>query len=320
MPLIRNGEHWQDASGARLNAFCGGILRHDGWWWWYGTHYGDGPQGGLAEVGVVLYRSRDLGAWERVGTILGVESQRRHDLHRGCRFERPKILRHPDGRFVLWFHLVLAGCTHATALAGVAEAERIEGPWRYLGSFQPDGFMLRDMTLFAGDNGEAWLCYAAGRQSRWNDTLHMALLSRDWLSTSGTWAPLLPERSTEAPAVVRLRGRWWLLGSGCSGWKPNRLRSAVADHPLGPWYELGDPCAPNPEPGDAVGYRCQPANILALPGQEDGAVLMADRWCGEDHAEDRHIWLPFSIDEGRPRLRWQERWELDPGRLLPPVT
>jgi len=310
MPTIHNGEDWLDASGARINAFCGGILRHEGWWWWYGTHYGDGPKGNLADVGITLYRSRAFAKWERVGVILGVSDQFTQDLHRGCRFERPKILRHPDGRFVMWFHLVLSGCSHHTAFAGVAEADRIEGPWTYLGSFLPDGFMLRDMTLFQDLDGTAYLYYSAGRQYRWNSTLHAAVLSADYRQTSGLFTPLLAERFTEAPAVVRLSGRYWLLGSGCSGWAPNRLRSAVSDHPLGPWYELGDPCAPNAEPSDALGYRSQPANILTIPGWEDRAILMADRWNAEDHAKDRHIWLPFSVADGRPRLNWQERFDL----------
>ena len=310
--MIVNGVIWPDRAGRPINAFCGGIIPHEGWWWWYGTHYGDGPRGNYAEVGVNLYRSRDLAAWEFVSTILPVHPHWEHDLNRGCRFERPKILRHPDGRFVMWFHLVKPGCSHHSACAGVAEAERIDGPWSYVGSFQPDGFMLRDMTLLDAGGGEAYVIYAGGRPGRWNRTLHVSLLSRDWLGTSGTWTFAMPERLTEAPAIVRLHGRFWLLGSGCSGWNPNRLRSAVADHPLGPWYELGDPCAPNSEPPDALGYRCQPANILAIPGWADRAVLMADRWCAEDHGQDRHIWLPFSVAEGRPRLSWSECWELPP--------
>lgn len=310
MPRISNGEHWFDRDGARINAFCGGILPHDGWYWWYGTHFGAGPLGSRAEVGVVLYRSRDLAAWERVGTILPVSPRFEHDLHTGCRFERPKILRHPDGHFVMWFHLVKSGCSHHSAVVGVAEAPNIDGPWSYVGSFQPDGFQLRDMTLLDGGGGEAFVVFSAGRQDRWNRTLHVSLLSRDWLGTAGNWTMILPERMSEAPAIVRLRGRYWMLASGCTGWAPNRLRSAVADHPFGPWTELGDPCAPNDDPPAALGYRSQPANIFTIPGWDDRAILMADRWCAEDHAEDRHIWLPFSVADGRPRLAWQQEWEL----------
>lgn len=48
--------------------------------------------------------------------------------------------------------------------------------------------------------------------------------------------------SREAPAMFQYKGKYYMINSGCTGWNPNKAEYAVADHPLGPWIVMGDPC------------------------------------------------------------------------------
>ena len=98
--------------------------------------------------------------------------------------------------------------------------------------------MARDMTLFVDDDGKAYQFYA----SEENPTMHVSLLTDDYLKPVGKIRPHFCGRSMEAPAVFKRGGKYYLIASGCTGWKPNAARSAVADHLFGPWTELGNPC------------------------------------------------------------------------------
>jgi len=101
--------------------------------------------------------------------------------------------------------------------------------------------MSRDMTLFVDDDGAAYQV----RSSEENGTLHIALLSDDFLGTVGPFVRVLPGRFNEGPALFKRAGRYYLIASDCTGWAPNAARSAVADSIWGPWIELGNPCVGN---------------------------------------------------------------------------
>ncbi len=54
-------------------------------------------------------------------------------ITRGCILERPKVVYNPRTRkFVMWFHLELRGKGYGAAQAGVAIADRPQGPFRFL--------------------------------------------------------------------------------------------------------------------------------------------------------------------------------------------
>ena len=100
------------------------------------------------------------------------------------------------------------------------------------------GQMARDMTLFVDEDGAAYHLFA----SEENSTLHISLLSDDYLSPAGKYARVFTGRFMEAPALCKRQGKYYFIGSGCTGWAPNAARSAVADSIWGPWTELGNPC------------------------------------------------------------------------------
>ncbi len=84
------------------------------------------------------------------------------------------------------------------------------------------GQMSRDMTLFVDDDGKAYHIYS----SEDNLTLQIAELSDDYLGHTGRYIRIFPGGHNEAPAIFKKDGTYWMITSGCTGWEPNKARTA----------------------------------------------------------------------------------------------
>ena len=133
--------------------------------------------------------------------------------------------------------------------------------------------MARDMTLFVDDDGQAYHFYS----SEENRTTHVSLLSDDYLRPSGRYARIFVDREMEAPSVFKHDGRYYFIGSSCTGWAPNAARSAVADSICGPWKELGNPCIGIEEQVN-ITFESQSTYVLPVAGKPGAFIFMADRW------------------------------------------
>jgi beta-xylosidase len=282
--------------------------------------------------GVSCYRSENLLDWKNLGIVLpSVADDPKHDLHCDKVIERPKVIFNKrTGKFVMWLHV--DSTDYKAARSGVAISDKPEGPFRYLGGFRPNagvwpvnvtaadkkpspgnalardhavGQMARDQTVFVDDDGKAYHFYS----SEENATMHVSLLSDDYLKPSGKFARIFAGRKMEAPAVFKHMGKYHLIASGCTGWKPNPARSAVADHPFGPWTELGNPCRGK----DAEQtFHAQSTFVVPVADQPGRFIFMADRWKQWDLADSRHVWLPVTFDkDGKPTVEWKDRWTMN---------
>ena len=167
------------------------------------------------------------------------------------------------------------------------------------------GQMARDLTLFVDDDGAAYHIYT----SEENGTLHISLLSDDFLAPAGKFVRIFPGRFHEAPAMMKWRGRYFLITSDCTGWAPNPARVSAAENIFGPWEELGSPCFGTGEQ-IANTFNSQPAFILPVPGRGDAFIFMADRWNPQNPIDGRYVWVPVEFHHGAPMFRWHDEWEL----------
>ncbi len=311
---FKPGEVWVDVNGAPINAHGGGVLHHEGVYYWYGeikTGKTWLPEcnrswGGtrVETVGVSCYSSKDLYNWKYEGNVLpAVQNDPNHELYKGKVLERPKVLYNKTTKkFVLWAHVDSED--YALAHAGVAISDSATGPFKYVGSFRPDGAMSRDMTVFMDDDGKAYLFHS----SEDNATMHICLLTDDYLKPSGKFARIFEGRSMEAPAVFKHQGRYYFMASGCTGWAPNAARSAVADSVWGPWKELGNPCR---GPEADVTFRGQSTYILPVANKPGTFIFMGDRWNQNDLPTSRYLWLPVRFADEGFEVPWQSTWRLD---------
>lgn len=334
---FRNGGVWLDTDGKPINAHGGGVLFHEGSYYWYGeikegrTYLPLVNQswGGTRVIagGVSCYSSKDLRNWKNEGIALPANAENpRHDLACENVLERPKVIYNSKTKkFVMWLHQ--DSPDYKAARAGVAVSDSPAGPFVYQGSFRlnadvapvntsehpvPEnggspysrdfagGQMSRDMTLFVDEDGKAYHICA----SEDNATLHISLLSGDYLKPSGTWARAFPGRKMEAPALFKHAGKYYLIASGCTGWDPNPARSAVADSIFGPWKELANPCRGK---GAEITFGGQSTFVLPVAGKPGAFIAMFDRWKKWDLQDSRYLWLPLTFDDkGAPVVGWEE--------------
>lgn len=168
-----------------------------------------------------------------------------------------------------------------------------------------EGQMARDMTLFVDDNGLAYHIYA----SEDNGTLHISLLSEDFLSAAGKYVRIFPGRFHEAPAIFKASGKYFLITSDCTGWAPNPARLSMAENILGPWEELGNPIrGSDVETADTFG--AQSTFVAPVNGSADDFIFMADRWNPRNAIDGRYVWLPIEFHHNVPMIRWHDRWDL----------
>ena len=166
-----------------------------------------------------------------------------------------------------------------------------------------DGQMSRDMTVFVDDDGKAYHIHA----SEENQTLHISLLTDDYLDFTETWVRMQPGGQNEAPAVFKKDDYYYMITSGLTGWAPNAARSFRSKSMLGPWESLGNPAK---EKGSEVTFNSQSTYILPVQGLEDFYIFMADRWNPDNHQDGRYVWLPVSFNNDKPEIYWAEEWRL----------
>jgi len=337
----KNGEVWYDTVGHAVNAHGGGVLAHGGKYYLYGEHKVYGRAGNKAHVGVHIYSSDDLERWTDEGIALKVEDKPGHDIEDGCVLERPKILFcDKTGKFVMFFHLELKGQGYSAARVGIAVADKATGPYRFLRSLRPNagqwpmnvpegerveetkakymtagkkaklwgahfdgGQMSRDMTLFKDDDGKAWHIFS----SEDNSTLHIAELTDDYLDYTGRWWRAAELDWTEAAAVCKKDGWYFLIGSGCTGWKPNTARCYRAKSITGPWERLGNPCkGVNPANGLGPDLTWGGQSNYILKKDDGEYVAMFDIWKPDNQIDSRLVWLPIDFNaDGTISIEWK---------------
>lgn len=347
---FKPGELWLDTDGKHINAHGGGILFHKGKYYWFGEHKVAGREGNKAMVGVSCYSSEDLYNWKNEGTALAVAAPGSgSDIEKGAVIERPKVIyNEKTGKFVMWFHLELKGQGYNAARTAVAVADQVTGPYTYLKSLRPHagiwpanateahktvpitvtdddpaweqkvaagaflqrdfegGQMSRDMTMFVDEDGTAYHITS----SEENRTLHISKLTDDYLGFTEEYVRVFPGGRNEAPAIFKKDGKYYMITSGLTGWAPNPARSAVSEHMMKGWKQLGNPVRGTEEQKNTT-FESQSTFVLPVQGKKDAFIFMADRWRPKNHIDGRYIWLPIHFEEGKPVLKWQDEWSLD---------
>ncbi len=316
--MQENGKIWRDVQGNVLHAHGGCILFAEGYYWWYGENR-------LGNRYVSVYRSKDLENWEFRNDILTTESKtepirQKTDLtlkreNGKVNIERPKVLFcEKTGKYVLWAHYE-NGENYLDARICIATCDTPDGDFTYHGSFNPYGYMSRDCTLFRDDDGRTYFLSA----SRDNADLHVYLLTDDLLNVKKHINTLWQGEYREAPAVFKKNGKYYILSSYCTGWRPNQGAWAVGDSMDGEFTELCNF-------GDETTFHSQPAFVL--PVEKNGEtkyIYYGDRWCykgdeltvAEDFGDSMsyyirstYIVLPIRFTaEDEPYIEYEDRFK-----------
>ncbi len=288
---VTPGTQWTDTSGNRLQAHGAGVFKVGS------TYYmvGEDKSAGSTFTAVACYSSSDLVHWTRQVNAL---SQGGGDLAAGRIVERPKVIYNSGtGRYVMWMHIDSA--SYGDARAGVATSSTPCGPYTYLGSSRPLGFQSRDLGLFQDTDGAGYLL----TEDRANG-LRIDRLSADY---TGVASAVKVFTDLEAPAMVKVNGRYFLFASHLSGWSPNDNVYATATSIGGTWSGFADFT-----PSSANTFASQTAFVLPVSGSAGTSyVYLGDRWNSSDLNSSLPIWLPLNISGSTASMSWYDQWSID---------
>jgi hypothetical protein len=119
--------------------------------------------------------------------------------------------------------------------------------------------------------------------------LRIVALSDDYLTvTTNTY---LWKDSIEAPAMVKLGGRYYMFGSHLTGWDPNdNVYSTSTSLTSGwsAWKTFAD--------SGSKTYTSQ-TNYVLRTG-DSAAIYLGDRWVSKNLMASTYVWLPLTISSG----------------------
>jgi hypothetical protein len=306
---------WLDQNGKPINAHGGGVIFSEGVYYWYGEHKLPGKsEAQFADGGVHCYSSTNLIDWKDEGLVLSVNHEDpAAELAYGCILERPKVLFNERTKtFVMFFKYYPRGTGYDTGFVGVATAGSPAGPFRFqhkfLGAGSPKG--SGDFTMFRDADGAAY--HLTVRKP--DKAFCIGRLRDDYLFPAGTYqvVPGVPAH-TEAPAIMPRDGKYYLLGSGSSSWKPNAARALVADAITGPYISLANPAQgvnPHTRLGPDQTFGGQISLVIPVVGKRDAFIAMFDLWNPEHAIEGLYVWLPVELRDGQPVIQWRDRWSM----------
>ena len=181
--------------------------------------------------------------------------------------------------------------------------------------------MARDMNLFVDDDKTAYIIYS----SEENATMYISRLNEDYTALDVPQGEAVEgvdfsrnfvNWSREAPAMFKYDGKYYLMTSGCTGWNPNQAKYAMADSPLGPWTDMGDPCIADTS---KTTFNTQSTCIFPVDAENGKFIYMGDRWSSSEVAgtsgdlrDSRYVWLPVEFDQnGNMMLKYYDEWTLE---------
>lgn len=290
---IWNGFEWLMEDDEIVQAHAPGFLYEEGVWYMVGE-----DRSHPWNPDVNLYSSRDLMNWVFLGKIIenGVTD---HRLGRSRMIERAKLLHCPKtGKYVVWCHW--ESRNYAASEAACFVADSVAGPYKMVWCGRPLGVKSRDCNVFVDDDGAAYFVSTTEE----NQHLGLFRLSDDYLSVTDH-VQLFSGQRREAPALVHVGERYFMLNSACSGWAPNQCKYASSRKLDEGWSALENV-------GDATAYRTQAAAILTIKGSKQTTYLyVGDRWMDPTLEESKIIIFPVTFEGETCQFHYREVFEIN---------
>lgn len=231
--------------GDAIDAHDGEIAYFNGVYYLYGTSYDCGFEWGNKQApfcGFKSYSSTDLVNWTDRGSLFDAKTDVWQTKCNGSTYGcfRPHVIYNKETKqYVLWINVYdnVSGYRVFTSPTPTGPFAEQAQPKLGVNTDAPSaGLNNGDHDTFVDDDGTAYLAYTDWRS---NGAIVIEQLSGDYLTGTGKQVKNITSGQTEAPALFKRNGTYYLLYSDpncgyCSG---TGTSYKTAPSPLGPWSE-----------------------------------------------------------------------------------
>jgi len=289
-----------DNLGNAIDAHDGEIALFNGTYYLYGTSYDCGFEWNNKTApfcGFKSYSSKDMITWKDEGFLFDANNalwQSRCDGKTyGC--FRPHVIFNKKTKvYVLWINVYdnVSGYRVFTGKSPVGPFTEVKEPKIAVNSNMPAaGLNNGDHDLFIDDDGTGYLAFTDWRTT---GTIVVEQLTDDYLSGTGKVAKSITPGKTEAPALFKRKGIYYITYSDpncgyCSG---TGTSYRTAKSPLGPWSE-GRKISDNSCGG-------QPSFVSTMKINSETIYLYgSDLWnnAAKNEAQANFYWAPLTFAE-----------------------
>ena len=288
---IVSGVSWWDQDGNPVNAHGGTIIQDGGVYYLFGEWKSDTTN---AFPGFGCYSSSNLVDWSFRGVALPVQADGLLGPRRVG--ERPKVVHCPQtGKYIMLMHC--DDMRYKDQHVGLAEADSVVGPYKFLGPLLCDGRPIRkwDMGSFVDSDGQAYLLVHHGGIYRLTGDYHQAVQ-----------IPCeLPHKGGESPMMCHVGGLYYFFMSHTTSWERNDNFYFSSPAIEGPWTYRG---LFAPEGSLTFNSQCS----FLLPLNSHGSFLyMGDRWSFPHQASAAtYVWQPLTIrGDSASMLSYLPAWD-----------
>lgn len=289
-----------DALGNAVDAHDGEIALFNGTYYLYGTSYDCGFEWNNKSApfcGFKTYSSKDLVNWKDEGFLFDAQTplwQSRCDGKTyGC-FRPHVIFNKKNKNYVLWINVYdnVSGYRVFISKSPIGPFIEVAEPKIAVNSTMPAaGLNNGDHDLYIDDDGTGYLAFTDWRTK---GSIVVEQLTEDYLSGNGKASSPVTEGKTEAPALFKRNGIYYITYSDpncgyCSG---TGTSYKTAKSPLGPW-SAGKRISDNSCGG-------QPSFVSTMKVNSETIYLYgSDLWnnAAKNEAQANYYWAPLSFAE-----------------------
>lgn len=287
-----------DNVGNAVDAHDGEIALFNSTYYLYGTSYDCGFEWNNKTApfcGFKSYSSKDMVTWKDEGFLFNAQNQlwqsRCDGKTYGC--FRPHVIYNKKNKtYVLWINVYdnVSGYRVFTSKSSTGPFTEVAEPKIAVNSNMPAaGLNNGDHDLFIDDDGTGYLAITNWRKG---GTIVIEQLTDDYLSGTGKFADSITSGKTEAPALFKRNGIYYVTYSDpncgyCSG---TGTSYKTARSPLGPWSE-GKKISDNSCGG-------QPSFVSIMKISADTIYLYgSDLWnnAAKNEAQANFYWAPLTF-------------------------
>ena len=289
-----------DAAGDAIDAHDGEIAYFQGTYYLYGTSYdcGFAWQNKKAPFcGFKVYSSPDMVNWTDKGFLFDAQTPvwqtRCNGNTYGC-FRPHVVFNQKSRQYVLWINVYdnQVGFRVFTSSSPLGPFKEVAEPTLAVNATAPAaGLNNGDHDTFVDEDGTGYIAYTDWRAK---GAIVIERLTADYLSGTGQHVKAVTEGKTEAPALFKRRGIYYVTYSDpncgyCSG---TGTSYRTASSPLGPWSQ-GTKISENSCGG-------QPSFVSTIKLGADSLFLYgSDLWnnAARNEALANYYWAPLAFND-----------------------